>query len=147
MITWFGILLVGFAALASWRLSRAISCALWAAFAASCAYELLRQCAPNTWLGGSLEHLRLVSLVVGSAGVWELMTRARGHVAIKTRASRWVFSRVDLLALACVASCAVDCVAYFGFYHGLTWSLPYVQSGVCAAMIGLCVWSRKEGAT
>lgn len=177
MITWIGILLVGFATLASWRMSRVISCALGVAFVASCAYELLRQYAPDTWLGGSLEHLRLVSLVVGSAGVWELMTRAHRRSLSKNEAvaiaweegfadlanvpwvERWIarlkreqiqryaFCRVDLLALACVASCAVDFVACAGFYHGLAWSLPYVQSGVCAGMIGLCAWPRKEGST
>ena len=155
MINWFGIALMSVAALASWRMSRAISVALWASFAASGAYELSAELCREAWIRGSFEHLRLVSLVVGSAGVWELVRRAPvvGHrlgawKRWQTPPGGWTcFARVDLLALACVASCAVDCVAYFGFYHGLAWSLPYVQSAGCGAMIGLCVWPRKEGAT
>jgi hypothetical protein len=168
VIAWISVALLGFVALTSWRLSRAISLASWFAFAANCLYVALLQHYPEAWARGSLEWMRLVSLVVGSAGVYELATRTReraktnasldlvsvGKAAptttwiatIEARARRWGFGRVDVIALLCIASAAVDGVAWLGFPYGLAWSQPWIQSAVCVAIVGLCEWPRKEGA-
>lgn len=124
----------------SWRHSRAISAAVLLAFLARPIY-----------LETHIEALRLVSLVVGSAGVYELCKwSANACLVFPGELPNWSplpLGRVPRIALLCIASAAVDGVAWLGFPYGLAWSQPWIQSAVCVAIVGLCEWPKKEGAT
>lgn len=144
MTNWIGIVLMGAAALVSWRLSRTISVALWASFAGSCFYELSAQYFEDAWKRGDFEHIRLVSLLVGSAGIFELTRRVRGHVAIKARVGRWAFSSLDLLAIVCFASSCVDGAAMLFHRARWVWAFPPVQIAETLLMIGICLRERGK---
>jgi hypothetical protein len=164
---WAALALVPFAAFVAWPRSKPISGALWLVFAAGCAYVALAQDLPTLYRLGKLEPLRWVAIAPGLAGVYELARRADLRVALDHRryekardeaikqgvmsdsdlsTARAIMKswRVDLLALACVASMASDGAALLGYKVGLEWSAHYVQIVVLLAMIAVCAWPGKE---